>query len=114
MLIGVVQADGRIGYLGEPIPVDAAFVSKAGAGRTPERRFRFANACVECSCRQWTGTGCGVIEKSLGEIPAAAEGEIPACGLRAHCRWHRQSGVAACHVCPLIVTETRAPVPAAP
>lgn len=108
LLLGVVQADGRIGYLGAPLAVDQMFVDRAREGRSPERRFRFATPCVEGACRQWTGTRCGVIDAAIEDLATHVGEDIPACGLRAQCRWHRQSGLAACHACPFIVTETRA------
>jgi len=106
LLLGVVQEDGQIGFLGNPIEIDAEFVARARTGRAPERRFRFATGCVEGACRQWTGTRCGVIDGVLERLALNDGRPVPRCGIRAHCRWYRQSGLDACHACPLIVTDT--------
>lgn len=114
-LLGVVGADGRVGILGRPIPVDDAFLAVARQGRAPEKRFRFAGRCVRSDCRQWSDGRCGVIDRVLamtGEIDAP----LPPCGIRARCRWFAQAGGAACHACPEVVTDTcdaAAPAPAA-
>ena len=108
ILLGIVGADGVVGYVRPQIDVDEEFVSTAAQGRSPEKRFRFASRCVEDKCMQWTGSRCGVIDKVLerqerGELPSA---DLPACTIRQECRWHAQSGPRACTVCPFVVTDT--------
>lgn len=105
-LIGVVGADGRVGLLGRPLPVDADFLEVARRGRAPEKRFRFAAPCVRSECRQWSGGRCGVIERVLA-ITGEVDRPLPPCGIRARCRWFSQRGGVACHACPEIVTDTR-------
>ena len=104
-LLGVVQADGTIGYLGQPIPIDADFVATARTGRSPERRFRFTSKCVEGACQQWTGTRCGVIDKMIEALQPVDEATLPRCGIRSYCRWFHQNGVAACRTCRLVITD---------
>lgn len=114
-LIGIVGADGRVGILGRPLPVDADFLARARRGRAPEKRFRFAGACVRSSCRQWSDGRCGVIDRVLaitGEAASAADRPLPPCGICGRCRWFAQRGGAACHACPEIVTDTRDAAPA--
>ena len=106
-LMGVVQQDGRVGYLGKPLEVDDAFVAQANEGRTPERRFRFVNPCAESGCRQWTGTRCGVIDKVMKQLEGHEAESLPKCGIRPQCRWFRQNGADACSVCSLVITDTR-------
>ncbi len=107
-LIGVVNADGTVGYVSPPLEIDVDFVERARQGRTPEKRFRFAGPCVEGRCAQWTGSRCGVIDTVLTtpELPPAPD-RLPHCGIRSSCRWYAQSGAAACAVCPLVVTDLR-------
>ncbi|HEX8646546.1 MAG TPA: hypothetical protein VF715_06570 [Thermoleophilaceae bacterium] len=107
-LIGVVGADGTVGYVSPPLEIDADFVERARRGRTPEKRFRFAGPCVEGRCAQWTGSRCGVIDTVLTtpDRPSAPE-RLPHCGIRSSCRWYAQSGAEACAVCPLVVTDLR-------
>lgn len=108
ILLGVVGADGAIGYLQPPLTVDADFLERAAHGRPAEERFRFSSPCVEASCGYWTGTSCGVIEQVLArqgahELPQAAA--LPHCSIRRSCRWFAQSGPRACSACPYVVTR---------
>jgi hypothetical protein len=104
-LLGIVNADGTVGYLSTPMQIDADFVAQAKQGRAPERRFRFASTCVQSGCKQWTGSSCGVIERVLDQAPPPVAA-LPHCAIRSTCRWFSQSGAAACGVCPLVVTDT--------
>jgi len=107
----VVQSNGLVAYLGEPIKIDADFVAEARMRQSPERRFRFSAKCQEGACQQWTGTRCGVIDKMLEQLGEIDETTLPKCGIRGYCRWFRQNGVAACHACRLVVTDTTAQRP---
>ena len=71
VLIGVVEADGRVANLGTPLPVDSGFLRTAAANGQPERRFRFSSPCVEGRCGQWDGRGCGLIDRVIGHVTAA-------------------------------------------
>ena len=108
-LLGVVEADGTVGYITPRLTVDEAFVEQASRGRAPEKRFRFAGACVESGCAQWTGSRCGVIDRVLegGLLDDGANAQgLPHCSIRSSCRWFAQSGAEACGVCPLVITDT--------
>ena len=108
LLVGIAMPDGRIAYAADQFVVDEEFVRTAQTGRTPEGRFRFASRCAQGACRQWTGTHCGVIERVLELAPdGTGEAELPACSIRAQCRWHQQQGTQACFVCPLVITDAR-------
>jgi len=113
-LLGIVEADGRVGYITPALQIDEKFVEQAQRGRAPEKRFRFAGTCVEGGCAQWTGTRCGVIDRALAadvvEPPLKAAREpLPQCAIRSSCRWFAQSGADACRVCPLVTTDTTTP-----
>lgn len=113
-LIGIVQADGSVAFLGSPQPVDQQFVAIASRGRAPEMRFRFANPCVRGACANWAGVGCGLAAK----MTAAAElaSPLPGCGIRSDCRWYAEQGGRACAICPEIVrgADRAAGPPASP
>lgn len=107
-MLGVVGASGLVGYVNPPLHVDESFLDivYAEAQPPPERRFRFANTCVEERCAQWTEGRCGAIDIALSAVPPSEQGSgLPACGIRASCRWFGQSGRAACEVCPLVITD---------
>ncbi len=69
--------------------------------------MRFAAACQTTGCTQWTGGGCGVVEKVLFHlaVPQTADAPLPPCLIRATCRWFSQQGARACGVCDLVVTD---------
>ena len=106
ILLGLHLPDGRVAFAPEPIVVDDAFVAAAREGREPEKRFRFSSPCAKGSCRQWTGSRCGVIDAVLDHVESGAA-PLPDCSIRARCRWFLQSGPAACSVCPLVMTDAR-------
>ena len=108
VLLGIVGTEGVVGYVTPRITIDSVFVHNARQGRLPEARFRFAQACVEGRCIQWTGSGCGLIDKVLAsqagaEIVVRSQGPLPRCVIRSTCRWFAQAGTEACAVCPSII-----------
>jgi len=107
-LIGIVQTNGKVSFLGTPLGVDREFRRQAEVGRPPEVRMRFAGTCAQGGCAQWTGASCGIADR----IPAsenASTAELPTCGIRPRCRWFQQRGPAACAVCPYIVRGASPP-----
>lgn len=110
VLLGIVGPDGTVGYLSERVTVDEAFVRRAGQGRAPEARFRFAEPCVTDRCANWREgaedtAGCGVVEQVVHSPHAREEGRqpLPKCSIRARCRWFAQRRARACATCPLVV-----------
>jgi hypothetical protein len=102
-LTGMVGADGKVAHLLTPLPVDDAFLAAARERGRPEDRFRFAAPCAEGACENWAGGECGLIGRIRAHIPAPESADVlPACGIRARCRWWRQDKEAACAVCPLV------------
>jgi hypothetical protein len=93
--------------LPQPLPIDEQFIARANAHELPpEQRFRFTNKCIESGCGQWTGKGCGVVERVIGfldKIPQ--DSALPACGIRGRCRWFNERGGDACRMCPYVLTE---------
>ena len=113
-LLGIVMPDGRVAFTANRLVVGRDFVSNAQEGRSPEKRFRFADMCVRTACTQWTGTRCGVIDDVLNDAPAKGsqvQAELPQCSIRSQCRWYDQAGAEACRVCPLVITDCCAEKP---
>jgi hypothetical protein len=108
VLLGVVEAEGRVGLLEFLLPVDSAFVEKVQAQGEPEKRFRFAAKCVKSGCKQWDGGSCRVIGQ-LSEVNARVERDevLKPCIIRPSCRWFYQEGAAACTICTYVVTDNR-------
>jgi hypothetical protein len=97
-LLGIVQEDGRICFASDVFRIDERFVQIAKNGRTPEKRFRFSNTCVNGACNQWTGNACGVIERLInvfGEQNSPTPTNLPNCSIRSECRWYSQCGARA-------------------
>jgi hypothetical protein len=106
-LLGIVGADGVLGYIAPKMTIDAAFVIQAKRGINPQTRFRFAEPCVEHQCEQWSGNCCGLIHHVLAS-PAAVRAtqdpaSLPECVIRSSCRWFAQVGKRTCAICPEIV-----------
>jgi len=114
-LLGVISADGRVGFVQPPVQISLEFVERAHRGNPPERRFRFAQPCVEHACAQWVSSRCSIIDRVQSAYRAAAVQEsnetdttpLPTCSIRKTCRWFAQSGRSACAVCPLVITDLR-------
>lgn len=107
MLLGILQDDGKVSILPQPLRIDETFIETAGHQRPAEEQFRFTNKCVESGCSQWTGKRCGVADKVLSVLnDLPPQNEVPVCALRPSCRWHLQSGEEACRACVFVITHT--------
>jgi hypothetical protein len=105
ILLGIVQPEGNVSIAKEKIFINESFIKIAKLGRTPEKRFRFAETCVTSACKQWTNGKCGVISKAIQiVIDEDKKSQLPECAIRAECRWYHQQGNDACFICPMIVT----------
>lgn len=107
LLLGVVQGDNTVALLtGTPLTVDKAFAEKLKEEGDAEKRFRFANKCVQTGCKQWTGDSCGVISR-LHEMNERieADAQLRLCNIRPTCRWFAQEGGSACTICTYVVTN---------
>ena len=108
ILLGVINSDATVGYITQQITVDREFVCSATKVGIPEKRFRFSEPCVESGCEHWTGRSCGVVEELLACVDVAWKSStLPACSIRARCRWYEQEGRRACEICPVVVTDNR-------
>jgi hypothetical protein len=109
LLLGLVNAQGRIDFIAERVQIDANFVAQAKEGRPPEQRFRFSSPFLKRGCEKWDGERCGVAKilherapELLTQEPAAA---LPRCSIRASCRWHGEYGDSICFTCTWVITE---------
>jgi hypothetical protein len=105
-LLGIRQENGTVEILPTVVQIDLKFVESVSEYVKPERHFRFANACIEGGCAQWTGSRCGVVDRAMEFLDAVATTDtLPECSIRSQCRWYAQSGPDACKICPYILTE---------
>jgi len=108
VLLGIVQQNGHISFASDRIGIDSRFVQIARMGRSPEKRFRFADDCINSSCAQWINGRCGVIDEIVHTFSAdPGPSELPNCSIRTQCRWYKQCGAKACSVCPQVITDLR-------
>jgi hypothetical protein len=105
-IIGFIGADGLVSNIPTPIPLTNEMRGSIGA--QPERMFRLAGLCAESQCANWENQACGLIgrmrqELDRRQIAAEPVDKLPRCGIRAACRWWRQTGPDACRVCPHVI-----------
>lgn len=107
IILGVVQGDQKVALLNAGLVADVSFVEKANEIGRPEKRFRFADKCIQCGCKQWTGKECGVIKEfsDANQHLTIDNYELPHCVIRTQCRWYSQEGAKACIICPYVVTD---------
>jgi hypothetical protein len=99
-------------YLSAPQPVTEQLLQLAGSVR-PGEVFRMAAPCVCHGCSHFApeAATCRLVEKTVRWLPPVVD-KLPACSIRASCRWWQQEGKAACLRCPQVVTENFKPTPA--
>ena len=106
ILLGSLRKDGTIGLLSQRIILDEENVALARSIGEPEKRLRFASACVKSRCQQWTDGKCGVIKNALVELKKNNLSEKPQkCSIREACRWFAQEGISSCKVCTFVITD---------
>jgi hypothetical protein len=98
-LIGVVTRHDVVMLLDEYHILDDEFVQIARLGRSPRKRFRFADVCFEKGCANWEQGVCCVARDAVEKITLDGSRLAQRCSIRADCRWFRQEGYQACRVC---------------
>lgn len=107
-VIGGTSEAPLVSYLNEPVPVSEEILALAGTDRHPADVMRFAARCEESKCCHFDGTNCNLATRIVQILPAVVEA-LPACLIRADCRWFVQEGRDACLRCPQVVTRNFAP-----
>ena len=109
ILLGIVNAEGRIDFIPERFEIDANFVAAAREGRPPEQRFRFSSPCLKRGCEKWDGERCGVAkilhQRGPELLPPEPASALPRCSIRPRCRWHGEYGDSICFTCSWVITE---------
>lgn len=109
-LFGIVNKEGQVDYLAEPIKIDKTFVEAAAAqqvitGKAAEERFRFAGKCIQGACGQWDHghSACSLVGRVIEAMNRKAETLLVPCAIRSRCRWYAQGGAEACANCNEVV-----------
>ncbi len=103
-VVGGTADTPETAYLPTPQPVTAELLEMAQPVH-PAEVFRFAAPCACSGCGHFDNQAskCRLAEKVVRWAPAVVDA-LPACGIRADCRWWQQEGRAACARCPQVVT----------
>lgn len=102
-LLGVVDDDGRVRFLGAPADVPEPLATQLRDDDRASQRLRFTAPCAQAGCSRWQDGGCAIARAIVSPAPEAA----PACSLRPTCRWYQQEGAAACGACAWVRTDNR-------
>jgi hypothetical protein len=108
-LMGMVIAPGQVAYLSPTVPVTTELLDELKASGVPiENRMRFAGACMERGCVQWSaesgGGRCGLVDRALAALSITSGlDDLPKCGIRLTCRWFYQHQAKACAACPEVI-----------
>lgn len=106
-VVGGTVAEPRVRYLDEPVPVSAEVLALAEPVEADEV-FRIGAPCAEHACQHFDGARCSLAERLVASVPPVVD-VAPPCRLRPQCRWWDEQGVAACRLCPLVVTRQHQP-----
>jgi hypothetical protein len=104
-VLGVVSRDAdapRLAYLDQPMGATPEILELAAPVAVSEI-FRLSARCEEKKCMHFDGSRCQLAVRIATLLPEVVD-TLPACNIRADCRWFRQEGRAACMRCPQIVT----------
>lgn len=104
-LIGIVGADGSIGFLDEPLAVTPRLAASLAAHGEPERHVRCAAPCARHACRNWSGRQCDLPARVMADLAASEAAPLPTCAIRDGCTWFRADGPRICHACRFVVTN---------
>jgi hypothetical protein len=106
-VVGGTTEAPEVAYINEYLPVSDEILAMTGLVE-PTQVLRFAAPCQEKKCRHFDGKDCQLASRIVQILPAATDG-LPACLIRATCRWYQQEGKAACLRCPQVVTYNADP-----
>jgi hypothetical protein len=102
-LIGGTEDSPRVAYLKPGVRVPSGILERLGK-LSPMHVFRFAGTCEESRCTHFDGSRCQLGNRIATMLPPVVDA-LPACQIRANCRWFAEQGGAVCLRCPQIVTS---------
>jgi len=112
-IFGVIigpPAEARVAYLTDAVPATPEALQLAQP-LEPTTVFRIAAPCATSKCQHFDGTNCRLAQRVVSLLPAVVD-RLPACQVRAQCRWFWQEGRSACLRCPQVVTTVYQPTAA--
>lgn len=92
----------QVAYLAVKSKVDLSRLLANGMVK-PTEAYRIAATCETSRCAHFDGRRCTLAQRIASELPQVVD-TLPACTVRATCRWYSEQGAHACLRCPQIVT----------
>ncbi len=106
VIFGIVvgtPAEPQVVHLDRVKPIPAELLALDTPVK-PTEIFRIAATCIEGGCQHFDGNNCRLTTRIVAGLPTVTE-RIPACAIRATCRWWYQEGAAACLRCQQVVRD---------
>jgi len=92
-------------YLEETEPITVVMIDELKLSST-STSLRAAMPCATKGCINWDGSRCSVPDQMNYLLKEKIKpNPILSCAIRTSCRWYAQEGIAACSICPLVVTD---------
>jgi hypothetical protein len=102
VVLGGVE-EPRVAYLEKGVALSGEAIG-AIADVSPTRVLRFAGKCANGACAQFRNGGCSLGTNIRHNLAPVAD-RIPACTIRATCRWFAENGPEVCLRCSRVVTS---------
>jgi hypothetical protein len=103
-IIGGTVDRPHASYLKKGVEVTPDLIEQVG-DIDPKRVFRFSGQCMNSACGQFRNGQCRLGQDIVRMLKPVVE-QLPACTIRATCRWYAENGRDACLRCPQVVTTT--------
>lgn len=101
-IVGGTPEKPQVSYLGKGVEVPTDRLALP-PGVVATRIFRFAGGCVAGGCAQFSNGQCQLGNKVQRFLDPVVD-QLPACTIRATCRWFAENGRDICFKCPQVVT----------
>ncbi len=101
-IVGGTPDKPQVSYLGKGVEVPPEALTPP-PGIAPTRIFRFSGGCVASGCSQFSGGQCQLGKKVERFLEPVVD-QLPACTIRATCRWYAENGRSICFKCPQVIT----------
>lgn len=103
-IVGGTVDRPHVSYLEKGVEVTPDLIEQVG-DIDPKRVFRFSGQCKNDACGQFRSGHCRLGQDIVRMLTPVVD-QLPACTIRATCRWYAENGRDACLRCPQVVTTT--------
>ena len=106
-VIGGTPEAPLVSYLNDTLTLTDDVIALTAPAH-PSDVLRIAARCEESKCCHFDGEKCHLATRIVQILPAVVDA-LPACLIRAECRWYLQEGRPACLRCPQVITRNHNP-----